>query len=76
MLKILDAYDLDESKKLDEETYHKIIESMKHAYALRTANGDPDFFPDKGLFFYISKNQFKFIFKLEILKINAAIQIT
>ena len=50
---------------------------MKHAYALRTANGDPDFFPDEGLFFfYISKNQFKLIFKLEILKINAAIQIT
>ena len=51
MLNILDAYDLDESKKLDEETYHKIIESMKHAYALRTANGDPEFFPDEGLFF-------------------------
>ena len=76
MLNILDAYDLDETKKLDEEAYHKIIESMKHAYALRTANGDPEFFPDEGLFFIYQKNQFKCIFKLEILKRNAAIQIT
>ena len=47
MLTILKGYELDESKKLDELTYHRIIETMKHAYAVRTVLADPNFYPDE-----------------------------
>ena len=47
MLNILNGYEINESMRLDELTYHRIVEAMKHAYAVRTGLADPNFFPEE-----------------------------
>merc|ERR1719402_36884 len=46
MLNILKGYKIDKTKRLDEETYHRIIETMKFGYSYRSRLSDPAFYPD------------------------------
>lgn len=43
MLNLLDGYD--DLHPDDSLTWHRVLESFKHAYGLRTRLGDPDFVP-------------------------------
>lgn len=46
ILKLMDGFDLTPDVLTDFElstlTYHRFVEAMKHAYAMRTFLGDPD----------------------------------
>lgn len=46
MLNILDGYD--DLNVNDSLSWHRIVESMKHGYGLRTQLGDPSFVPGIG----------------------------
>lgn len=47
MLNILSGFTIDETMRLDELTYHRIVESMKHGYAIRSTLADPAFYPEE-----------------------------
>ena len=44
MLNIMKGFEVTESERLDELTYHRIVETMKHGYAIRTGMSDPNFY--------------------------------
>ena len=45
MMNIIEGYNLTPNERLDHLANHRIIESMKHGYAIRTGLGDPEFYP-------------------------------